>query len=370
MAIIDDFDLQKSLLEELSEKLETLLYELTNTVNASVNSVTARVKSRQSLQRKLEKTEGKYQYLNQVTDLCGARIITYFEDDVDTIAKLVEAEFAIDLANSIDKRTSRDVDRFGYTSVHYIASFRESRTCLSEYSRFHGMNFEIQIRSVLQHAWAEIEHDLQYKSQSPLPRELTRRFARLAGLLEIADAEFIGIRDAIRDYPQNLPELVSPAERSTTLDFDSMKALIEHSSITIGVDRRIAEAIDVPVVGQLLEGGFAFDVLTHLGVKTTEAVESALSSNPDRIVGFASAWLNRPDPRRVPLDSLPRGISLYYLAFDLILHTQKSVPEMAAILRSVGPQTGTEADELARELDDVYKSYQSVSSVNHKDKES
>jgi putative GTP pyrophosphokinase len=354
MAIIDDFDQQEPLLQQLAEKLRILLHELTNTGNTRVNSVTARVKSRESLLHKLGKTEGKYQHLAQITDLCGARIITYFEDGVDAVAKLVEAEFEIDLSNSVDKRALRDVDRFGYTSVHYIARFNETRTRLSEYSRFQGMSFEVQIRSVLQHAWAEIEHDLQYKGEASLPREFTRRFARLAGLLEIADAEFIGIRDAIRGYPEPLPDPLNPALSPVPLNLDSMKALIEDSSTTIGVDKRLADAINVPVVGQMLESGFAFKVLNHLDVKTIGAVESALSSGADRIVGFANAWLNRPDPLQVPLDSLPRGISLYYLAFDLILQAQESVPEVAAILRAVGLRTGTEADEMAKELRDVY----------------
>ena len=72
--------------------------------------------------------------------------------------------------------------RIGYASVHYIASLKGSRTSSPEYSRFQNIKFEVQIRSILQHTWAEIEHDLQYKSQESLPRELRRKFARLAGL--------------------------------------------------------------------------------------------------------------------------------------------------------------------------------------------
>jgi putative GTP pyrophosphokinase len=353
MAIIDDFDREESLLQQFEPKLKTLLQELLSSAEARVHSVDTRVKTRESLQRKLTKTEGKYQHLAQITDLCGARIITYFEDDVDAVAKLVEAEFKIDWLNSIDKRASRDVDRFGYASVHYIASLKGSRTSLLEYSRFQSIKFEVQIRSILQHTWAEIEHDLQYKSQESVPRELRRKFARLAGLLEIADAEFMGVRDEMRGYRRNLPQPLNSVETQTPLDLDSMKVFIEQSPVVIELDQRIAATIGVPVIGQMLESGFAFRVLNYLGVNAIESVHAMLSISADRIVRFAKIWLSRPDPLQAPLDSLPRGISLYYLAFDLILKTQESRQKTAEVLRSVGFRDGKEADELAQELYDV-----------------
>src|SRR5438309_774277 len=55
---------------------------------------------------------------------------------------------------------------------------------------------EIQVRTILQHSWAEIEHDIQYKSVSVIPAEIRRRFMSLAGMLEIADREFQAIQDA------------------------------------------------------------------------------------------------------------------------------------------------------------------------------
>ena len=64
------------------------------------------------------------------------------------------------------------------------------RMVLRENKAFEGLKCEIQIRSVLQHAWAEIEHDLGYKSELTIPKEVRRSFSRLAGLLELGDKEF------------------------------------------------------------------------------------------------------------------------------------------------------------------------------------
>lgn len=80
-------------------------------------------------------------------------------------------------------------DRFGYCSVHYVVEMSQKRLNLYEHQAYEGLKCEIQIRSVLQHAWAEIEHDLGYKSEIAIPKRIRRNFSRLAGLLEIADKE-------------------------------------------------------------------------------------------------------------------------------------------------------------------------------------
>jgi len=179
MSIIDEYHQRRPTFLALADKAERLIKELIGAENARVHSVTTRVKSVESLEDKLVREPGKYDCLERITDICGARIITYFEDDVDSVASVIEREFLIDRANSTDKRAALDVDRFGYASVHYVVHLDQRREILSEYARFAGMSFEVQIRSILQHAWAEIEHDLQYKSKESIPRELRRRFARL-----------------------------------------------------------------------------------------------------------------------------------------------------------------------------------------------
>jgi ppGpp synthetase/RelA/SpoT-type nucleotidyltranferase len=83
-------------------------------------------------------------------------------------------------------------EKFGYASIHYLVRLKVNRTDLSEYSRFKGLVAEIQVRTILQHAWAEIEHDIQYKSA--IPSSIRRRFMSLAGMLEIGDREFQAIQ--------------------------------------------------------------------------------------------------------------------------------------------------------------------------------
>lgn len=60
------------------------------------------------------------QALEDITDLAGIRIITYFADQVDLIASFVEEEFEVDRSNSVDKRELIDPEKFGYLSLHYV----------------------------------------------------------------------------------------------------------------------------------------------------------------------------------------------------------------------------------------------------------
>ncbi len=132
--------------------------------------------------------------MGDVTDLVGARIVTYFAGDVDKVAKVIEDEFSIDLEHSRDPRAAIEPDRFGYLSLHYVVTVSAARLLQTEWARFSGFTFEIQIRTILQHAWAEIEHDRGYHTPDDLPHHVRRRWSRVAALLEIADSEFMALR--------------------------------------------------------------------------------------------------------------------------------------------------------------------------------
>lgn len=191
-----DYEEAVSGLDAFRIALEGMINVFLEQQGINVHSVTSRVKQKASVLRKLQRPD-KDRHVSELTDLLGVRIITYFPDEVDKAAKLVEREFRVDPDNSVDKRSILDPDRFGYLSLHYVLTLNEKRSELTEYQNYKSVKFELQIRSILQHAWAEIEHDLGYKSESTVPRAARRRFSRLAGLLELADAEFQGIREQL-----------------------------------------------------------------------------------------------------------------------------------------------------------------------------
>lgn len=77
-----------------------------------------RLKAVDSLKGKLEKKGDKYESALDLTDLLEIRVICYFSDDVDRIARTIEGLFIIDRENSIDKRRVLDDDQLGYLSLH------------------------------------------------------------------------------------------------------------------------------------------------------------------------------------------------------------------------------------------------------------
>ena len=113
---------------------------------------------------------------------------------MDEVCKCIEKQFEI--VERVDHGQSLlQQERFGYQSVHFIVRLNAQRLALPEYQRFIGSKAEIQVRTILQHAWAEIEHDIGYKSSHVIPTVIRRRFAALVGMLEIGDREFQAIQN-------------------------------------------------------------------------------------------------------------------------------------------------------------------------------
>jgi putative GTP pyrophosphokinase len=163
--IITDFNNKNPLLSNFRASTELLVKSLLQLEEINPHQIKSRLKNKSSLETKIIKKSYKYNSLNEITDLVGIRVIVYFEDEIDQVADIIEKEFVIDRENSIDKRIIGE-DKFGYRSLHYVASFKPNRLKLREYSSFKKLKFEIQIRSILQHSWAEIEHDLGYKGEN------------------------------------------------------------------------------------------------------------------------------------------------------------------------------------------------------------
>lgn len=180
------------------------------------HSIDARAKSVESFEEKLakKKDDGSPKYLKpfqQITDLAGVRVIAYTLDEVEEISHFVDDNFVIMEKRDVGEERIEKGD-FGYQSIHYLVKMTEERLALPDYKAFEGLTCEIQIRTVLQHAWAEMEHDIQYKGSQNIPASVKRKFLSLAGLLEIADREFSSIqkedkslkRDVLSDLQKDL----------------------------------------------------------------------------------------------------------------------------------------------------------------------
>ncbi len=297
----------------LSEKTQELLSSILSSNGIVSHSITNREKDPEKLREKITiETKDYDNPLNQITDLAGVRIITYFPSDMDKIVPLIEKEFKVDPKHSVDKRFSSDPAIFGYASVHLVAQFIPERLKLPEYALFKGMKCEIQVRTILQHAWAEIEHDIIYKSTEDIPFQLRRRFASLAGLLEIADREFESLRQEEKGVRETIQNKIRKARINIPVDLDSIsfylkkyhkeKILESHRASLLNkliksmkistieeFDKILSQANLGKIDKVLKEGGFScsYDKMKYCLIRYFIAIALHFNIPPDEIDHFA-----------------------------------------------------------------------------------
>lgn len=206
-SIIEEYKANREVYIRLGESMNSLIDMLLHTSGIQIHTIQSRVKEEDSLADKIQ-LKNKYQKLSDITDIIGLRIITYYSSDTDRVEGVIKNEFKVDEKNTIDKRKRDDPERFGYMSLHYVVSLNEKRSNLIEYNQFKDIKFEIQIRTILQHTWAEIEHDLGYKSKNSVPLHIRRKFASLSGTLELVDGAFIDIKKALIEYDEEVKNQV------------------------------------------------------------------------------------------------------------------------------------------------------------------
>lgn len=245
---------------ELATSAKRIAEEALKRRGIQVHSIEARAKDPSSFGRKAAKPSkndpNRPMYPNpveQITDQAAIRIITFFPRTIEEIDEILRAEFCV--IEHFDKGESLvEEERFGYQSVHYLITLNHARISLPEYERFNAAKVEVQVRTILQHAWAEIEHDIQYKSSVTIPRDIKRRFMSLAGLLEIADREFQAIQDADRDLTKRAETLISAGELQTVeITPSALRAYLDKA---LGPDGRMSDFSYDWTVRLLLRLGF------------------------------------------------------------------------------------------------------------------
>ena len=311
---MDALDLHcQMILEEYREalpELESMRVQVLGTLREAlernglvVTAIETRIKTEESLAGKLALKGAKYATLSDITDILGARIVTFYTDDVDRIASIAEQLFEIDWNNSVDKRRLHQLDSFGYNSLHYICRIPG-----------HDLRFELQLRTTLQHAWAAINHDTGYKSGIEIPREYMRRMNRLAGLLEMADDEFSRIRSEITDYRRRVQSLVQNGKLDDVLlDGDTFRSYLQAKPLD-RLNRRIAainqaEIQDAPLIRYLR-------VLKALQCNTLGDVSRLIQTYEEDAYRLARHQLGNTD-----IDIVSSAIGLQNICIVCILKT-------------------------------------------------
>ena len=296
-----------------------------------VAAIEYRVKAEDSLAGKLELKGQKYKSLADITDIIGLRVITFYIDDVDKVASAVERHFTVDWENSVDKRKIHEIDSFGYLSLHYICS-----------KKGFPYRFEIQMRTVLQHAWANMNHDTGYKSGVEVPKEYLRNMSRLAGMLELADEQFSIIRNELADYRRRVQTLVASGNLADVpLDGDTFRSFLELKPFE-PLNKRIAsvnqaEIQEVPLMPYLA-------VFKNLECKTLGDVQKMIKDYSEGAYQIACYQIGLTDLDIIASSLAPQDICIAYILktgggragiramFDTLNGPSESNDAMAAFL--------------------------------------
>lgn len=282
MDLITQFDQKREAYNALAKTMADLINRLIDARKISYHSISFRCKTKESFERKVD-IKQSYSALEDITDLAGVRIITHFSDDVDVVASMIESEFKVDRVNSIDKRAALDPDRFGYLSLHYVVSLKREREVLDEYAAFKGLKLEIQIRSILQHTWAEIEHDIGYKSSVEVPKVIKRKFSRMAGLLELADQEFVAIRSELSKYQKNMLTEAAKSPENVLLDKVTYLNFVQSDQSCLLLDEEAAVACNFRLMDEPENVAKQLQALNFFGIKTVDHLSKALLDFQDDI---------------------------------------------------------------------------------------
>ncbi len=299
-SILEEYRSRLPEYEEISSRASKEIKEMLASAGIIVAAVESRVKTEHSLAGKLELKGAKYSSIADITDIVGLRVITFYIDDVDKVASLIERLFEIDWENSVDKRKLHEIDSFGYLSLHYICSYKGS-----------DIRFEVQLRTVLQHAWANMNHDTGYKSGVEVPREYLRNLGRLAGMLELADEQFSRIRSELTDYRRRVQSLVASGNLDDVLlDGDTFRSYLTLDPFG-ALNRKIA-AVNQAEIQEVSLMPY-LSVFKNLGCKTLGDIDRIIKKYSDGAFQIACYQLGLTDLDIIASSLGPQDLCIAFL---------------------------------------------------------
>jgi ppGpp synthetase/RelA/SpoT-type nucleotidyltranferase len=179
-----------SVYEKLTEIVAKLLVSIVDSENIECAfPISSRTKNVSSFLEKVDRKKYK-DPLTEMTDITGLRIVLHSEDDINFVKEIIQERFRVDTERSIDKKEQLGTNQFGYSGINYVVSLSDNDPILAEYADFRGKFFEIQVLTLCQLVYSEIQRKIEYKVEDMVSYMISRRLAMLCALFELADAEF------------------------------------------------------------------------------------------------------------------------------------------------------------------------------------
>jgi len=193
--------------------------------NIEVAQISARAKTLKSFCEKISRKSCKDPFDN-ITDFAGVRVVYLYSTSRKQIESIIEREFEV--IEKVDKVLTED-DKFGYGALHYLIKLKHNHAG-ARYDELKNKVCEIQVRTILQDAWAVVAHHLSYKQEADVPKELRRKLNALSGLFETADDQFENIRNARLTYQNKIQHSISSNQKlslNEEVNLDNLEAYLK-----------------------------------------------------------------------------------------------------------------------------------------------
>jgi len=270
----------KPKVERLRGNLVAALEDMIAQKNVPIFTIESRIKDENSLLEKISR-KGYEAQIENIDDLCGIRVICYYQTDIVITCKLIDDEF--DIVSKEDKQDELDDNQFGYRSFHHVVKLKSEWLTHPAARGLDGLKAEIQVRTMLMHTWSAISHKLLYKRASDVPPQLRRKLNRLSALIELADEQFDAIKDMKIEYKNDFSRSNQDFSNLDELNSDSLLALRDRY-----FNKRNYNDEDIPsLLEDIREAGFtlkelieniehAIPILNGMEVEEADCADSEL----------------------------------------------------------------------------------------------
>ena len=211
---------------ELIVKFEHIISEhRENDLYSPIEQVSGRVKSVSSILEKMQRKHIPMERMEEeVEDIAGIRIICQFEEDIETVASLIQNRS--DMTIKSEKNYLKHVKQSGYRSLHLIIYYT-----VETLNGPRKLQAEIQIRTIAMDFWATIEHSLQYKYKGDMPPHVAERLTNAADAIILLDQEMSSVRDEIMDA-QNSSQMQSNLVKDILNNIENLYRVSSEREIT------------------------------------------------------------------------------------------------------------------------------------------
>ena len=211
---------------ELIVKFEHIISEhRENDLYSPIEQVSGRVKSVSSILEKMQRKHIPMERMEEeVEDIAGIRIICQFEEDIETVASLIQNRS--DMTIKSEKNYLKHVQQSGYRSLHLIIYYT-----VETLNGPRKLQAEIQIRTMAMDFWATIEHSLQYKYKGDMPPHVAERLTNAADAIILLDQEMSSVRDEIMDA-QNSSQMQSNLVKDILNNIENLYRVSSEREIT------------------------------------------------------------------------------------------------------------------------------------------